>query len=88
MVFCVDMGQQLKASFPVGLGVCYGVMVWKAAFPPFHTPRGVFCVRLQVGSGAVPGHQAVFFTLSALDTPSLTGGARHGSSALCGPPLM
>lgn len=36
----------------------------------FHSPLGVFRVRLKVSSGAVSGHQVVFFTLSVLTTLS------------------
>lgn len=64
----LDTGQRSKRVF---LGTrCGNQLLLQAALAAIQSPRGVFCIGLQVSGGAVSGHQVVFFTLSALATLS------------------
>lgn len=67
LVFCVDTGQRSEASFLTGLRLCFGVLVWKAAFPPagprsLSTVPGV-CFVLDCRSAAVLFQAIPLFSL-------------------------
>ncbi len=65
------IGDRLPHGAQSVLGSWCGKQLFLLPAPAaFHSPRGVFCVGLQVSGGAVSGHQVVFFTLSVLATLS------------------
>lgn len=71
----VGYGSAIEDQLLVGLRVflgtrCGNQLFLQAALAAIQSPRGVFCIGLQVSGGAVSGHQVVFFTLSALATLS------------------
>lgn len=71
----VGYGSAIEDQLLVGLRVflgtrCGNQLFLQAALTAIQSPRGVFCIGLQVSGGAVSGHQVVFFTLSALATLS------------------